>query len=579
MPALTAPLLLVGVAVLCLVRLARGAGIARFGVAAAMAGAAVPFALWTPREEAARPPPVRVSAASEYVTSDVCKSCHPSEYASWHDSYHRTMTQAVSARTIAATVEPPLSWTLDGRAYGLRRQGDGVWATLPDASVRRVVLATGSHHYQAYWVEGSELSLFPFVYLLGDKRWVPRREAFVQPPGPDAPVHWESNCIQCHTTAGSPGYEAARDGLRPEAAELGIACEACHGPGGEHVARHADPFERYAAYARADADPTIVNPSRLTPERASMICGACHAYTYPRDEEDFWTHGYTQSFRPGRDLESAKILLTAARLGQTGSPTLSTAPENLFYDDGTVRIGGREYNGLVLSACFTRGEGKRKLGCLSCHWMHDSAPDDQLAAGHEGDGACATCHDGARYSAASHTHHAPGSPGSACMGCHMPMTAYALLKSIRSHRIDSPEARDVASSDRPNACNLCHLDRPLAWTRSRLEQWYGQRAEPAGAATVSDTAAGAAWLLAGDPGQRAIAAAAMASAGARATVPVGWQAPLLRAALADPYAAVRFIAERSLRTLPASTRAAPADPGPIDALVAARSARALTLSE
>src|SRR5687767_10698287 len=28
-----------------------------------------------------------------YVSSDSCRACHPKEYRSWHDSYHRTMTQ------------------------------------------------------------------------------------------------------------------------------------------------------------------------------------------------------------------------------------------------------------------------------------------------------------------------------------------------------------------------------------------------------------------------------------------------------------------------------------------------------
>jgi hypothetical protein len=27
-----------------------------------------------------------------YVSSDTCRACHPSQYASWHRSYHRTMT-------------------------------------------------------------------------------------------------------------------------------------------------------------------------------------------------------------------------------------------------------------------------------------------------------------------------------------------------------------------------------------------------------------------------------------------------------------------------------------------------------
>src|SRR5882672_2595967 len=28
-----------------------------------------------------------------FVTSDTCQSCHPGQYDSWHQSFHRTMTQ------------------------------------------------------------------------------------------------------------------------------------------------------------------------------------------------------------------------------------------------------------------------------------------------------------------------------------------------------------------------------------------------------------------------------------------------------------------------------------------------------
>src|SRR5689334_15509324 len=33
---------------------------------------------------------------SEYVSSVNCRSCHPDQYASWHRSFHRTMTQLPS---------------------------------------------------------------------------------------------------------------------------------------------------------------------------------------------------------------------------------------------------------------------------------------------------------------------------------------------------------------------------------------------------------------------------------------------------------------------------------------------------
>ena len=57
--------------------------------------------------------------------------------------------------------------------------------------------------------------------------------------------------------------------------------------------------------------------------------------------------------------------------------------------------------------------------------------------------------------------------------------------------------------------------------------------------------------LRGDAGQRALAAWSMGWAEAQEASGTDWMAPYLSALLLDPYGAVRFIAARSLRTLPA----------------------------
>src|SRR5688572_7734864 len=35
-----------------------------------------------------------------YVGSDSCRSCHPSQYDSWHGSFHRTMTQHATPASV-----------------------------------------------------------------------------------------------------------------------------------------------------------------------------------------------------------------------------------------------------------------------------------------------------------------------------------------------------------------------------------------------------------------------------------------------------------------------------------------------
>lgn len=92
-------------------------------------------------------------------------------------------------------------------------------------------------------------------------------------------------CLGCHTT----GYFVSSKRF----VEAGVGCEACHGPGKRHV----------------DADgskDTIVNPGKLPPERARMVCGQCHSVGQDRSgAHPFPVMAEGKSvrpFQPGDDL-------------------------------------------------------------------------------------------------------------------------------------------------------------------------------------------------------------------------------------------------------------------------------------
>ena len=131
----------------------------------------------------------------------------------------------------------------------------------------------------------------------------------------------------------------------------------------------------------------------------------------------------------------------------------------------------------------------------------------------------------------------------------MPHTTYGLLKAIRSHKIDSPSVAASIATGRPNACNQCHLDKTLEWTAARLSEWYDIK-PPQLSADEAGVAASVLWTLRGDAGQRAIMAWSFGWDSARATSGSEWMAPYLAQLIADPYDAVRYIAQRSLRRLP-----------------------------
>jgi predicted CXXCH cytochrome family protein len=596
-----------------------------------------------------RPPselPEDLAGTDGFASSSRCQACHPGEYASWWESYHRRMTEPARPESFASSFEAEeLRW--EGRTYRVLRKDGVPHVDMPafgttggpgDRWVLPVVMLTGSHNLQAYWIrpplppppegahaawkracarchdkgeapdlddegwsadevrgsfrdahrvrvrplerapagdagivlelteDGDEpvdvevdsasdaelglafairgqfagrLAQFPFVYSVENKRWLHEESSFLQPVPEAEPVEpwgdrWSYGCDGCHATA--PTYDLNRASAEVEsgAVDLGIACESCHGPGEAHADRHRSPLSRWSAGA---AD--IVNPAKLSPDRASMVCGQCHANLEEKP-------GVTGRFLPGEDLE-ARARVVQVPEGEPPAWLKKLLDEDeaaltaTYWGDGTIRVAGRDYNGLRRSACATKGE----MSCLSCHRMHGAPPDDQLAEGMRGDAACTGCH--ADVDAAAHSHHPASSSGARCMNCHMPHTTYGLLKAIRSHRVDSPTVEMSTKHGRPNACNLCHLDKSLGWTAAKLHEWYEQPAVVVEAGPLLGGAASVAWLLEGDAIVRAITAwhmrwppALEASGGPEPF------APYLRAAYDDRYTAVRYQIAKSL---------------------------------
>jgi hypothetical protein len=96
---------------------------------------------------------------------------------------------------------------------------------------------------------------------------------------------------------------------------------------------------------------------------------------------------------------------------------------------------------------------------------------------------------------------------------------------------------------------LCHLDKPLEWTATHLTKWYGAKAVELSAEDKSHSAA-ALLALKGDAGQRALIAWHMGWKPAQEVSGRKWLAPYLGQLLEDPYGTVRYIALRSLKSLP-----------------------------
>lgn len=503
-----------------------------------------------------------------FITSQSCRECHADQYASWHKSFHRTMTQLATPQSIPAELDDA-HLGLRGEEFHVTRQGDEYWVEIErpspaggkssepateavSTSKHRLVMTTGSHHFQLFWRStgaGNLMKSLPFVYLQADHRIVSIEDAVLAPTGPNGDSVWNETCIQCHSVGPAPNLTPKVDHAASQVAELGISCERCHGPGEAH-ARHYKNNPTASRGRQLDSD--IVLPTRLDHRASTQVCGQCHSLADWMDDWDQYRRiGYR--YRPGDELANDRHIVRPTERatddttrainkvffeGQLGGERAE------FWDDCTPRVSGREYNSLLESACYLRGE----MSCVSCHSLHQGDPNQQITVEMRGNEACLQCHEQYRERLTEHTHHPAGSSGSQCYNCHMPHTSYGLLTFTRSHRIDSPSVAAHPNSDRPNACVLCHLDQSNAWAANHLTDWYGQpRVEP----KEDDKIAVAPQLaLRGDCCQRALVAWHARWEPAREVSGSTWLTPFMVQLLDDDYAAVRYQAAKTLKTLP-----------------------------
>ena len=167
-------------------------------------------------------------------------------------------------------------------------------------------------------------------------------------------------CFGCHSTAST-----TRDQFDPNAAVLGVTCEACHGPAATHAAAMKSGLPE-------QGEQLIANLSHLDPVDSVDFCGACH-----RTWEDVVANG--------------------------------------FSGIGVYNVRFAPYR-LENSKCWDRGDAR--LTCVACHDPHQPLEHDPAAY----DSRCLQCHvnqAGAKKTA-SHPGAACRVSTKNCTTCHMP---------------------------------------------------------------------------------------------------------------------------------------------------------------
>jgi predicted CXXCH cytochrome family protein len=515
------------------------------GAAAALVVGGLAGAAWWAWGRSAGPPP-----AAAYVGRAACASCHAQADQRWRGSHHDLAMQPATEATVAgdfggATFQHAgVTATFFRRDKAFVVRTDGPDGQLHDYEVRYTF---GVTPLQQYLLElpGGRLQALSIAWdsrprAEGGQRW------FHLYPG-ERITHrdtlhwtglgqnWNTMCAECHSTGIRKGYDAAARRFNTTYAEVNVACEACHGPGSNHVAwarrepgwRRLDGAtkgllvaldERKAATWTISAE---TGNAQRTPPRGSAreveTCGRCHARR----------RQFAEDGALGRPLGDAH--------------RVSLLEPRLYHADGQIREEVYEYGAFRQSKMFARG-----VTCSDCHDPHSGtlrAPGSQL---------CLGCHAAAKYQAAAHHFHPPASRGADCLGCHMPATTYMVVDPRRDHSFRIPRPDLSVKLGVPNACTACHADRPASWAaaqvasrRPRGTSGYQRHAEALHAAASGAPGAVERLLtVARDGEQSAIARASALLRLAPATTAPALEA--IRAGLGDDDSLVRWAAVRAL---------------------------------
>ncbi|MBY6005034.1 hypothetical protein KUV62_14020 [Salipiger bermudensis] len=507
----------------------------------------------------------------EYLGSERCIACHTDAGAAWAGSHHQLAWTPATPETIAADFDGT-AFTLGDMQARFRLSPDGK----PQVSVTERDQVTTE--YEVHSVIGVEplqqylLETEPGRLQSFDVVWDTEKGGWFhlypdQNVGPEDGLHWtgpyktwNSRCAACHATGFEANYDPRTRSFASTQVEIGVGCEACHGPG----SAHADWAERLATTREPPPEAYGFTIDLSQPEQLVEQCASCHSRREPYLD---------------------------------GNPVPGT-PYHDTYNLSLLREGAYEADGQILDEVYVYGSflqskmHEKGVTCSNCHLPHEA----ELVA--EGNAVCTQCHSPAGnpefpslplqvFDGPGHSRHPQGSAGAECKACHMTERVYMGNDWRADHSFRIPRPDLAAETGAPDACTTCHEDQSASWAAEILEDWfpesrhrgphYGevlaqgrrdpQRAAPQLRSLSQDgemsgiVRATALYLLeqAGDPSDAAALEALLhdpdplvrtAAVKLQRTAPAMERTPRLMKSLSDPSRSVRMAAAQSMLDAP-----------------------------
>lgn len=392
--------------------------------------------------------------------SQTCIGCHEAEAEAWKGSHHALAWMLPSAETVDGDFNDAV-FEHRGRTTRFFKTDEGYFIETTDIAggpkTFRVNGVGGIEPLQQYLIEtepGRQQAL--------DIAWDQEKKAWYhiyedQVLAPEDGIHWggpyktwNARCAECHATDFRKNYSAREKTYASTQAEIGVGCEACHGPGEAHLAwatgYQAAPRSLYPGLSD---EGLLVGFSKGNAETEIQQCAGCHSRREP------FLDGNPLPGTPFHDVYRLALLR-----------------DGLYHADGQILDEVYVYGSFLQSKMYDKG-----VRCSNCHEPHSG----DLRA--EGNAVCTQCHSPAgnagfptlaekEYDDPSHHFHEAGSEGAQCVSCHMIERTYMGIDGRRDHSFRVPRPDLSAKVGTPNACTDCHQDKTATWAAEALERRY-----------------------------------------------------------------------------------------------------------
>ncbi len=374
------------------------------------------------------------SLAADFIGSPRCATCHEQAFKAWRESHHFAAMQRATPDTVLGDFSGQ-RFEHFGERFRFE-QSDGkflVFSASEDGPEQRheVSHTFGVYPLQQYLITAPRGRKQALTVAWdsrpaadGGQRWYHLYPDEPTPPGDELHwlgpnANWNGMCAECHSTNLTVGYRAETDSFDTRFSEVSVGCEACHGPGSDHVQQAErnrfdddwglalDLDDQAEARWLMTADDGIARRSKPPARRQQTeACGRCHARRSV----------LTETYRYGQPLTA------------THMPAL--LEDGLYFPDGRIQDEVYVYGSFKQSAMYAAG-----VTCTNCHNPHSG----KLRTAGDPSGVCSQCHAPAVFANADHAPD-PKVPPERCVDCHMPARTYMGVDPRRDHSFRIPGA-------------------------------------------------------------------------------------------------------------------------------------------